>query len=46
MLHSGKFIFIRFNPDKYINKNGTKVVPCMKKRMPDLHNEIDNKSKE
>jgi hypothetical protein len=46
MLHSGKFSFIRFNPDKYINKNGTKVVPCMKKRMPDLHNEIDNKSKE
>ena len=41
MLHSGKFIFIRFNPDKYINKNGTKVDPCMKKRMGDLHNEIN-----
>ena len=41
MLHSGKFIFIRFNPDKYINKNGTKVDPCMKKRMIDLHNEIN-----
>jgi len=41
MLHSGKFIFIRFNPDKYINKNGTKVDTCMKKRMGDLHSEID-----
>ena len=39
MLHSGKFIFIRFNPDKYINKNGTKIDPCMKKRMGDLHDE-------
>ena len=45
MLHSGKFIFIRFNPDKYINKNGTKVDPCMKKRMIYLHNEINNQIK-
>ena len=41
MLHSGKFIFIRFNPDKYINKNGTRVDPCMKKRMGDLYSEIN-----
>lgn len=41
MLHGGKFIFIRFNPDKYINKNGTKVDPYMKKRMDDLSEEID-----
>jgi hypothetical protein len=40
MAHGGKFIFIRFNPDKYINKNGTKVNPYMKKRMETLHNEI------
>jgi hypothetical protein len=40
MLHSGKFIFIRFNPDKYVNKNGTTVNPCMKKRMDDLTKEI------
>jgi hypothetical protein len=41
MLHSGKFVFIRFNPDKYINKNGTTVNPSMKKRMDDLQNEIN-----
>lgn len=41
MLHSGKFIFIRFNPDKYINKNGTNVNPSIKKRMDDLGEEID-----
>ena len=40
MLHSGKFIFIRFNPDKYVNKNGTTVNPCMKKRMEELTKEI------
>lgn len=37
----GKFVFIRFNPDKYINKNGTTVNPSMKKRMDDLQNEIN-----
>lgn len=40
MIHGGKFIFIRFNPDKYINQNGTKVNPYMKKRMEYLSNEI------
>ena len=40
MLHSGKFIFIRFNPDKYVNKNGTTVNPYMKKRMEELTKEI------
>ena len=40
MIHGGKFIFIRFNPDQYINQNGTKVNPYMKKRMDDLYNEI------
>jgi hypothetical protein len=41
MLHSGKFIFIRFNPDKYINKNGTAINPYMKKRMDDLRDAIN-----
>lgn len=41
MLHGGKFIFIRFNPDNYINKNGTNINTSMKKRMDDLSEEID-----
>ena len=41
MLHSGKFVFIRFNPDTYINQNGSKVNPYMKKRMIDLNGEIE-----
>jgi hypothetical protein len=42
MIHSGKFIFIRFNPDSYINSNGTKKNNCMKTRMTYLENEINN----
>ena len=40
MIHGGKFMFIRFNPDNYTNQNGTKVNPYIKKRMDDLYNEI------
>ena len=40
MIHGGKFIFIRFNPDKFVNSNGTKKDACMKHRMKDLKNEI------
>ena len=40
MIHGGKFMFIRFNPDNYTHQNGTKVNPYMKKRMDDLYNEI------
>jgi len=40
MLHGGKFIFIRFNPDKFVNQFGTLKKPCMKKRMEDLEEEI------
>jgi len=40
MLHGGKFIFIRFNPDSYINTYGTKVNPCMKRRTDVLEKEI------
>ena len=40
MLHGGKFIFIRFNPDKFINTLGTKKNPYMKRRMEYLEKEI------
>jgi hypothetical protein len=40
MLHGGKFIFIRLNPDKFINQLGTTKNPCMKTRMEYLKNEI------
>ena len=42
MIHGGKFVFIRFNPDQYINQHDTKVNPYMKKRMVHLSNEIIN----
>jgi hypothetical protein len=45
MLHGGKFIFIRFNPDKFMNANNTEKNPYMKLRMPLLKNEIDKQIK-
>lgn len=41
MLHGGKFVFIRFNPDKYYNSNGTLKNPCMKIRLDVLEKEIN-----
>jgi hypothetical protein len=43
MLHSGKFIFIRFNPDKYKNKNkdNKSVNPMLYTRLPILKEEIE-----
>ena len=41
MLHSGKFVFIRFNPDKYINKNNKSVNPMLYTRLPILKEEIE-----
>ena len=41
MLHSGKFIFIRFNPDKFKNKNGKSVNPMLYTRLPILKTEIE-----
>jgi hypothetical protein len=41
MLHSGKFIFIRFNPDKYKNTNGKTVNPMLYTRLPILKDEIE-----
>ena len=40
MIHGGKFVFIRFNPDSFINSLGTKKNPYMKLRMESLKNEI------
>jgi len=40
MIHGGKFIFIRFNPDKFTNLNGTAKNPTMKTRMDYLKKEI------
>ena len=40
MIHGGKFVFIRFNPDKFINLNGTAKNPYMKLRMDYLMKEI------
>jgi hypothetical protein len=36
MLHSGKFIYIRFNPDKYNTINGKSVNPMLYTRLPIL----------
>jgi len=36
---SGKYIFIRFNPDSFI-KNGERQNPYLKARMPALEDEI------
>lgn len=41
MLHSGKFIFIRFNPDKYKNEKGKTVNPMLYTRLPVLKTEIE-----
>ena len=41
MIHSGKFVFIRFNPDKYINKNNKSVNPMLYMRLPILKQEIE-----
>ena len=41
MLHSGKFVFIRFNPDKYINTKNKSVNPMLYTRLPVLKEEIE-----
>jgi hypothetical protein len=42
MIHGGKFIFIRFNPDSYINIRGNKVNPELFIRLQKLKIEIKN----
>lgn len=40
MLHGGKIIFIRFNPDKFKDKTGKSVNPMLYTRLPALKEEI------
>ncbi len=41
MSHSGKWIYIRFNPDKYKSKNGKNKNPEISTRLIQLKKEID-----
>jgi hypothetical protein len=41
MIHGGKFIFIRFNPNSYINKNNVRRNPPLNKRLEILKTEIN-----
>lgn len=45
MLHSGKFIFIRFNPDKFKDKNNKSINPMLYTRLPVLKDEIEKQIK-
>ena len=45
MAHSGKWIYIRFNPDKYISKNGKRKNPTIATRLKQLKIEIDRQIK-
>lgn len=40
MIHGGKFVFIRFNPDKYCNSSGRSINPYLYSRLPTLEDEI------
>jgi hypothetical protein len=41
MLHGGKFIFIRFNPDSYIDKNGQRQTTSIESRLFKLYASIN-----
>jgi hypothetical protein len=41
MLHGGKFVYIRFNPDKFKDKNCKSVNPMLYTRLPVLKEEIE-----
>ena len=45
MAFGGKFIFIRFNPDKYKDKNGKSSNPMLVNRLPVLESEINKQMK-
>jgi hypothetical protein len=45
MAFGGKFIFIRFNPDKYKDINGKSLNPMLVNRLPKLENEINKQIK-
>ena len=42
MVHSGKWIFIRFNPDSYISNKGKRCNPSIDKRLPHLLTVIES----
>ena len=45
MVFSGKWIFIRFNPDSYKNSKGIRSNPKIEKRFTALQEEIDRQIK-
>jgi hypothetical protein len=45
MAYSGKWIYIRFNPDKYINKEGKRKNPMIATRLETLQKEIEKQIK-
>jgi hypothetical protein len=45
MLHGGKFIYIRFNPDKFKDKNNKSINPMLYTRLPILKEEIERQIK-
>ena len=45
MAHSGKWIYIRFNPDKYINTEGVRKNPMIATRLEALKTEIEKQIK-
>jgi len=45
MAHSGKWIYIRFNPDKYIDNKGIRKNPMLYTRLEKLKNEIEKQIK-
>ena len=45
MLYGGKFIYIRFNPDKFKDKNGKSINPMLYTRLPILKEEIEKQIK-
>jgi hypothetical protein len=45
MLHGGKFLYIRFNPDKFKDKNDKSVNPMLYTRLPILKEEIEKQIK-
>ena len=45
MVFSGKWIFIRFNPDKYTNKKGVRKNPTIARRLVKLKEEMEKQIK-
>jgi hypothetical protein len=45
MLHGGKFIYIRFNPDKFKDNNGKSINPMLYSRLPILKEEVEKQIK-